>query len=222
MFNYMRGRRRATVALAIGLVTVPSVALAATDAVPGDPFKLGQENRIATASTVLSGAGQKADGVLQVRRQSSGIGAVLKVVNETPGFAQRGIDITVPAGQTPINVNADAGKAGNLNADKLDGRDEEDFLSSSRLYRAGTPNLVQGPGNGKEILLTALDGLACDDGDVAIGGGGESREPNGDVQDDLNAVIPFGSSYRIRFQDNGEPSKFLGYVMCSDSARPFK
>ena len=59
-------------------------------------------------------------------------------------------------------------------------------------------------------------------GDVAIGGGGESREPNGDVQDDLNAVIPFGSSYRVRFQDNGEPSKFLGYVMCSDSARPFK
>ena len=48
-------KRRAVVALAIGFATVPAVALAATDAVPGDPFKLGQSQRIDKASTVLEG-----------------------------------------------------------------------------------------------------------------------------------------------------------------------
>lgn len=37
------------------------MALAATDAVPGDPFKLGQDNRIAAATTTLSGADQGLD-----------------------------------------------------------------------------------------------------------------------------------------------------------------
>ena len=43
-------RRRAVIALALGFTAIPAVALAATDAVPGDPFKLGQDNRIETAT----------------------------------------------------------------------------------------------------------------------------------------------------------------------------
>ena len=57
-------KRRAVVALAIGFTAVPAVALAATDAVPGDPFKLGQSQRIDKASTVLEGTDQLGDGVL--------------------------------------------------------------------------------------------------------------------------------------------------------------
>ena len=48
--------RRTVIALTLGFVAVPTVALAATDAVPGDPFKLGQENRIVNQSTTLSGS----------------------------------------------------------------------------------------------------------------------------------------------------------------------
>ena len=47
--NRFTRNRRTVVALTLGLTAVPTVALAATDAVPGDPFKLGQENRIVKA-----------------------------------------------------------------------------------------------------------------------------------------------------------------------------
>ena len=130
-------RKRAIITLAIGFTAIPTVALAATDAVPGDPFKLGQTQTIDKASTILQGTNQLNDGVLQVRKENGGIGPTLKVVNANQGIGRRGIDITVPAGQSPISVNADAGKASNLNADKLDGKTEEDFLPS-RLYGVST------------------------------------------------------------------------------------
>jgi hypothetical protein len=81
---------------------------------------------------------------------------VLRVENNKPGGISRGIDITVPANQAPILVNKDAGKAGNLNADELDGKSEEDFLSASRIY--GKTSLKTGPGNGDTVTFTALDG----------------------------------------------------------------
>jgi hypothetical protein len=77
--NRFTRNRRAVVALALAFTAVPAVALAATDAVPGDPFKLGQTSHIAKASTVLSGTGQNGDGVLQLRKETgSGVGAVPK------------------------------------------------------------------------------------------------------------------------------------------------
>ena len=223
--NALTRRRRMIAALAIGFTAVPAVALAATDAVPGDPLKLGQSQRIVDASTILQGTGQKADGVLQVRREGGGIGAVLKVVNDTGGFAQRGIDITVPPGQPPIAINADAGKASNLNADKLDGRDEEDFLPT-RLYGNGTQTLVQGQGGGKPVLLTALNGLECDEDDTALNAGFRAIDPasdtaNGDASD-LVAMEPFRGSYTIELRDNGFPSKFRANIICMDNARPFR
>lgn len=219
--NPFAHRRRLIAALAVGFTAVPAVALAATDAVPGDPLKLGQSQRIVDASTILQGTGQKADGVLQVRRQGSGIGAVLKVVNDTGGFAQRGIDITVPAGQPPIAINADAGKASNLNADKLDGRSEEDFLPA-RLYGNGTPNLIQGQGGGKPVLLTALNGLECDEGDITLNAGFRSIDPANDQASDLVAMEPFRESYTIELRDNDAPSKFRANIICMDNARPFR
>jgi hypothetical protein len=219
--NPIAHRRRIIAALAVGFTAVPAVALAATDAVPGDPLKLGQSQRIVDASTILQGSGQKADGVLQVRREGSGIGAVLKVVNDTGGFAQRGIDITVPPGQPPIAINADAGKASNLNADKLDGRSEEDFLPT-RLYGNGTPTLIQGQGGGKPVLLTALSGLECDEDDVALNAGFRSIDPAGDQASDLVAMEPFRGSYTIELRDNGAPSKFRANIICMDNARPFR
>lgn len=220
---------RATV-LAIGvgvvLALVLGVATVALAAVPGDPFKLGKVNIINNATTTLRGSGPGgvvASSLLEVKREgSTGTGAALRVDNTSTAGAARGIDINVPAGEMPINVNSGAGTA-NLNVDRLDGRDEQDFLSASRIYRVGNTVAKQGPGDGGSVSITgfpsATEGLACDNGDVAIGGGGSST----DIEDDLNSVVPASSnSYQITFQDNGSASNFRGFVLCSDSSKPFK
>jgi hypothetical protein len=143
---------------------------------------------------------------------------VLRVENNKPGGISRGIDITVPAGNPPILVNDDAGKAGNLNADELDGKTEEDFLTASRIY--GKTALKTGPGGGGTVLFTALDGpegLACDEGDVAIDASAN------DINDHLNNITPSGSTYQIEFQDNGSAGGlFRASIVCSDSSKPFR
>jgi hypothetical protein len=63
-----------TAALAIGLTAVPTLAVAVTtDALPGDPFKLGQENTITGATTTLTGndtsLNNTRNGVLHVRER---------------------------------------------------------------------------------------------------------------------------------------------------------
>ena len=220
-----RPRRLATTAaLAIGIAAVPTVALAVTtDALPGDPFKLGQENKIANATTTLTGtdsANNTLNGVLHVRRDS-GSGSVLKVENTTQGIiGGQGIDIRVAPGKRPITVNNDAGKT-NLNVDKLDGRDEEDFLPT-RLYGNGTINLIQGKGGGKPVLITALSGLECDEGDIALNAGFRAIDLPGDETSDLVAMEPFSGSYTIELRDNGDPSKFRANIICMDNARPFR
>ncbi|HEY6889081.1 MAG TPA: hypothetical protein VI300_14915, partial [Solirubrobacter sp.] len=208
---------RTVIALTLGFVAVPTVALAATDAVPGDPFKLGQENRIVNQSTTLSGVGQKNEGVLKVRKEggtNAGAGAAFKVVNEGKGIA-RGIDITVAPGKPPIAVNADAGLASNLNADRLDGKSEEDFLPS-RLYGVAT-GLVNGPGGGKTVLVSGVN-FGCDEGDVALSAGGNAVDP----EDALNGIVPFRSSYQIEFTDNGGASRFSANMICADVSKPFR
>jgi len=210
--------KRVLTALTLGLVAVPTVAFAATDALPGDPFKLGQDNRIVQASTILTGNDQKADGVLQVRLEE-GIGAPLRVINNsTGGIGGRGIDIKVGANKPPIAVNTEAGKATNLNVDELDGRDEEDFLPS-RIYSNGTPQLITGTGGGNVFLLHAGNaGLSCDDGDIALSAGATAIDP----ADHLVGITPFKGSYQIQFQDNGTAGKFKANIICADNARPFR
>jgi hypothetical protein len=62
--------------------------------------------------------------------KSSVAGAVLQITNSnTAGSTSaRGLSITVPSGRAPITVNSSAGKATNLNADKLDGIDSSGFV----------------------------------------------------------------------------------------------
>jgi hypothetical protein len=211
-------RKRIVAALTLGFVAAPAVAFAATDALPGDPFKLGRENRIEKASTILTGKDQLGTGVLQVRSER-GLGPALRVTNESTGvIGGRGIDINVAPNKAPILVNPTAGKADNLNADELDGRDEEDFMPS-RLYGNGTPQLLTGPGGGETFLLHAGNaGLACDDGDIAVNAGAVAL----DSGDHLVGMVPFRGSYQIQFRDNGAPGKFKANIICADNARPFR
>lgn len=97
----------AVVGLAIMLALVVGVASAAFGA-NGDNFILGQLNR-ATAITKLVGnvAG----------------GPALHVVNNKAEAGSRALQLGVAQGKPPLVVNPAAGKAKNLNADKLDGKD---------------------------------------------------------------------------------------------------
>ena len=215
-----RPRRLATTfALALGIVAVPTVALAVTtDALPGDPLKLGQENKIANATTTLIGTdaatgNNTLNGVLQVRRES-GQGAALKVENNAPlaGTGRQGINIQVPAGQAPINANSDAGKS-NLNVDKLDGRDEQDFLNASRAYKKSS-GIITGTGGGSNTSILER----CDTNDIAIG---FSAIPH-DKTDTISSISAHFGGYLVEFQDNVDPSQFSVEVICSDNAKPFE
>ena len=93
-------------ALALG---VASVALAA---VPGDPFRLGQINVIDALTQLV---GEKT-------------GPMLRIDNNGPGYA---LQLLVEPGRAPLTVNADAGKAVNLNADELDGEDSGEFVQNA-------------------------------------------------------------------------------------------
>ena len=102
------GRGTATVlglavmlALVIGLA---STALAAN----GQPFLLGKLTNTATAITRLAG---------------NVAGPAMQVINTNTANNARALDLIVDTGNPPLTVNAAAGKATNLNADKVDGSD---------------------------------------------------------------------------------------------------
>jgi hypothetical protein len=208
-----------TVALAVGLVAVPTVSLAVTtDALPGDPLTLGQENKIANATTTLTGTDAATgtntpNGVLQVRRESAQ-GAAVKVENKTQAGAGRGIDVQVATGQPPITVNPGAGKS-NLNVDKLDGRDEEDFLNASRAYKKSS-GLVTGLGGGRNKPIS----VRCEKNDIAIGFSAVPLDP--DKVDIIRSISAQFTGYFVEFTDNDAASNFIVEVICSDNAKPFE
>jgi len=104
-------------AMVVGLA---STALAAN----GANFIIGNGiadtlKNIATLPTKLTMQGTATGPALQVTQQSTNTGA-------------SGVGVTVPSGKAPIKVNSTAGKATNLNADKLDGKDSTAFASYTR------------------------------------------------------------------------------------------
>jgi hypothetical protein len=89
-------------ALVFGVATT---ALAGTGI--GAAFNLGQTNTVNAVSKLV---GNIAGPSLQIDNNSTGTGATA-------------LDLQVEAGKAPMKVNANAGKATNLNADKVDGKD---------------------------------------------------------------------------------------------------
>jgi hypothetical protein len=119
-------------------------------AVPGDPFRLGQTNTINNALTTLRG---------------SNAGTMLTVDNDSAASGARALDLRVEPGKQPLNVNAEAGKAGNLNADKVDGKGadqigvnglERVFLVSDN-DSSSPKSVVVGCPDGKEVIGTGAE-----------------------------------------------------------------
>jgi hypothetical protein len=112
---------RATVFL-VGLSVILAVVLGVASAAFGannDNFILGVLNS-ATDTTKLNG-------------NVSG-GPALQVSNPNTAAGSRGLQVNVAEGKPPILVNPTAGKATNLNADKLDGKD----FTSEPWHEVGT------------------------------------------------------------------------------------
>lgn len=100
-----------TVGLAVTLALMLGVATAALAAVPGDPFRLGRINTIDSLSTLVGSVNN----------------AMLRIDNNSAGSDATALNLQVEPGKAPVKVNATAGKATNLNADELDGKQAEDF-----------------------------------------------------------------------------------------------
>src|SRR3954469_17417783 len=97
-------------AIASAAVLLTSSAFAGTGI--GAVFNLGKSNTVNAQST-LKGAST---------------GKTLQLANSGSGA---GLGVTVGAGKAPITVNPGAGKATNLNADRLDGLDASAFARAS-------------------------------------------------------------------------------------------
>jgi hypothetical protein len=87
-------------ALLFGIATM---ALGAT----GDNFLLGKANSAGAVSKLTANIANPA----------------LQLVNTSTGAAATALNLNVASGNAPLKVNAGAGKATNLNADKLDGQE---------------------------------------------------------------------------------------------------
>jgi hypothetical protein len=178
--------------LALVLALVVGVGTMALAAVPGDPFRLGQTNTINNAFTRLVG--------------SNAGDAMLKVDNDSSAASSRALDLRVEAGKAPLNVNSDAGKATNLDADKLDGLSADDFISEDKIYTVVEGEV--GSGGGAEVTVFA----DCDSGDRVLGGGGGGAF----APDILRLSDPNGQGWRVFAQDNAAGSNINAKAICAD------
>jgi hypothetical protein len=104
--------------LAMTLALMLGVTTTALAAVPGDPFRLGRVNTI-NALTSLVGSVNN---------------AMLKVDNNSTGTGATALNLQVEPNQAPLTVNSTAGKATNLDVDRLDGKSANEL---SRVAQGG-------------------------------------------------------------------------------------
>lgn len=143
-------------AVTASIVMISASALAGTGI--GGVFNLGKTNKV-NAPTTLTG---------KVKGKS------LQLTNSGSGPA---LGITVRAGEAPLVVSAKAGKAINLNADKLDGHDASYFASKgfSTGFTDSNPVTMTSAGElhqlmtlavpaGNYIVIARLQGITGSDG----------------------------------------------------------
>jgi hypothetical protein len=167
-------------AFAVGLA---STALAS---VPGDPFKLGRLNSIDHITRLVGSASD----------------AMLRIDNEGSGTA---LDLRVEPGEAPMTVDSDK-KVADLNADEVDGKSADDFVSEDNTYTEVEVEL--GIGGGSEVQLF----VDCDSGDRILGGGASAPFP-GDL---LQVSEPTGQGWKVDAVDNGDQSSVSAKAICAD------
>jgi hypothetical protein len=140
---------------------------------------------------------------------SSGVnGSVLQVTNTnaTGGTSARGLAIAVPAGRAPIVVGATAGKATNLNADKLDGIDSTGFVRKTST-------------TWHEIGAAGQPAFACTVGCPDWQNFGSPYNTAGFLKDALGFVHLKGL-VSSRFSSRGEPCHYHAFFILPVGYRP--
>jgi hypothetical protein len=92
-----------------------------TYAATGGNFILGRANTATNQTSLTAG----------VSSSTAGGGKVLQLTNSSTAAGAEGVGITVGTNKAPIRVNLTAGKAANLNVDRLDGLDSTAFLRTT-------------------------------------------------------------------------------------------
>jgi hypothetical protein len=181
------GRTAAMVfALALVLALVVGIGTAALAAVPGDPFKLGRTNTIDQMSTLVGSAS----------------GTLLRINNEGSGPA---LDLRVESGEVPMNVNSTT-RVNGLNADQVDGKSANDFVSKDKTYTVNTAEAGSGGGADETVFAD------CDSGDRVLGGGGGAPFP----PDLLRVSEPSNQGWMVVAQDNGNAGVIEAEAICAD------
>lgn len=203
--------RRVGILLALGvliLTLTASMAVAGTGL--GGVFNLGRTNAV-NAISVLKG---------------STTSAMLRIANSGPGTA---LQLLVQPGKPPMTVNSDA-KVSNLNADKLDGKSEADFLASAG-KAADADNL---DGRDSSAFLpskiyflsedftvpsnTIVDGTAeCDSGDVLLSGGYEGASWMVPIHSSTPLQSSSGLVYLVRAENGLQGTRVITInITCAD------
>lgn len=133
-----------TTALTLGVAVMLALVLGAgTTAVAatGGNFLLGKSNSATTVSKLAYGLA----------------GPTLQLINRGSAATATALNLTVASGHAPLTVNADAGTATNLSADKLDGKDSTDFQQANATAGGDlsgsypNPQLAQGAVGSDEV-----------------------------------------------------------------------
>jgi hypothetical protein len=186
---------RATVFM-VGLAVVLALVFGAATAALGAPittFKLGQINTSNAISTLVGAVS----------------GSNLKIENTGTGANATALELKVAQGNAPLAVNADAGKATNLNADKVDGQEASSFAT-----QAGLNNEVATRASAYQNLQSSLDqeASARQNADNALGqGDGAANQPSDPVDFTKVKNIPADVINRNADTIDGkDSSEFLG------------
>ena len=108
---------------------------------------------------------------------------MLVVDNDSTAAGSRALDLRVEPGKAPINVNADAGRAANLNADKVDGK------GADQIGINGLEVVEERSQSNSDSQKTEI--ADCPEGKVVVGSGYElSNGFTGTFPNILTDVVP--------------------------------
>jgi hypothetical protein len=192
---------RATVFL-VGLAMILALLFGVTSmalAKDGDPWLLGRSN-VATAITKLAGP--------------VGVnGPMLQLINNNEGTNDTALALSVQAGEPPLRVNSDKVVTG-FNADKVDGLNSADLLSSSTYVKTEAMSLTDGGANSTLLY--------CNSPSDKVLGGGFSGSSSTQIRSSYPYVNPMdsgGQGWSVAAREassDGNSSVVDVYVLCAD------
>lgn len=196
-----------------------STALAGTGV--GAPFNLGKTNTVNAISKLVG----------------SVTGPSLRIDNNSTSASATAINLLVEPGNPPMKVNADAGTATNLSADKLDGKDSSEFAEGvggiareadnanyldgkdSTLFMSSKIYKTEGPVNAGAPLGdgTFVAAKECEDPeDVLLSGGPANIDPESTLLESFPTGAIRPSSWKVRINKNNLTDDFNVVVLCAD------